>query len=46
MLMERSTNVNNVGLNKILKKRSFQITKTYGDLVAVSFKELLLVNIY
>ena len=46
MLIGRSTSVNNVGLNEILKKRSFLIAKTYRDLVAVTSKELLLMNIY
>ena len=46
MLLERSTNVNNVDLNEILKKTVILIAKTYRDLVEVSFKELLLMNIY
>ena len=44
MLLESSANVNNVGLNEILKT-VILIAKTYKDLVEVSFKELLLMNI-
>ena len=44
MLLESSANVNNVGLNEILKT-VILIAKTYKVLVEVSFKELLLMNI-
>ena len=44
MLLESYANVNNVGLNEILKT-VILIAKTYKDLVEVSFKELLLMNI-
>ena len=37
MLLERSTNVDNVDLNEILKKTVILITKTYRDFVSVSF---------
>ena len=44
MLLESSTNINNVGLNEI-RKTVILIAKAYRDLAEVSLKDLLLINI-